>query len=395
MTSAPCPRNPWLLAPVDAETVKRLAAETGLSATTARVLAAGGSPTRAAGEGVPVAIARPRLARPLVDSRAGPTSPTRSRRRSATASASRCSATSTLTASPPQRSRRAGCALGADAFAFVPHRFDEGYGLSARGDRAAPRAVARVRGHGRLRYLVGRRGRAAARPRSRRGGHRPSRARRAGSGRRAGRRPQARARTARASISRVRGSPSSSCKRWGSVSASRRCGGTLTDLAIARHDRRHRSAHRREPRAGRRRAVARMRSRAASVYRGPVRRVAGTSTDQMTSEIDRLRPGAATERRRADGRPGDRSRAAHDRRPHARPRSSPWPSTSTTALRQAVEADLMAEAAAAGRGDLPRGGPCARARRRGLARRGQGDRRLEDRRHLPGAGASSSRSRTG
>jgi single-stranded-DNA-specific exonuclease len=131
MTSTPCPRNPWLLAPADAGTVKRLAAETGLSGTTARVLAARGITTAADVK----AFLSPALDR---DWHEPSDIPGLGAVADAVAAAVRESKRIAVFGdfdldgiSAAAVAARGLTSLGADAFAFVPHRFDEGYGLSA------------------------------------------------------------------------------------------------------------------------------------------------------------------------------------------------------------------------------------------------------------------------
>jgi single-stranded-DNA-specific exonuclease len=130
MTSAPCPRNPWQLAPVDAETVARLAAETGLSATTARVLAGRGVTT---GSDVKTFLS-PSLERDWLDPSRIPgldavadsvAEAVRSRKRIAVFGDFDLDGVSAAAVAA-----RGLLELGADAIAFVPHRFNEGYGLS-------------------------------------------------------------------------------------------------------------------------------------------------------------------------------------------------------------------------------------------------------------------------
>ncbi len=84
----------------------------------------------------------------------------RRRRGARRASASSCSATSTSTASRRALWPLAGSrAMGATVSAIVPHRFSEGYGLSAAAIDRVLAARARPRGHGRLRHLRRGRGR--------------------------------------------------------------------------------------------------------------------------------------------------------------------------------------------------------------------------------------------
>ena len=130
----PCPQTPWTLAPVDDEVVEALAAATGLS----RIVGAG--PCRRAASPTPRRRERflePVLERDWLDPDADPghaaRRPSGRRTRSARASASSSSATSTSTASRPRRWPTRGLARDgrATSRAIVPHRFREGYGLSA------------------------------------------------------------------------------------------------------------------------------------------------------------------------------------------------------------------------------------------------------------------------
>ena len=113
-----------------------------------------------------------------------------------------CSATTTSTASaPPPMLLRTLRALGADPVWELPSRFDEGYGLSDGGGRAAGRPRRGAARDGRLRHHRGRAGGRRARGRARRRGHRPPPARRRA------------ARTARSSIPRSATTAARSCAR--------------------------------------------------------------------------------------------------------------------------------------------------------------------------------------
>ncbi len=131
MTSEPCPRAPWMLASVDAATVARLAADTGLSAITARVLAARGITDPAAVK----AFLSPSLERDWLDPSGIPgMDAVADAAAEAIRSGTRIAVFGDFdldgisAAAVALRGLRE---MGADVVAFVPHRFNEGYGLSA------------------------------------------------------------------------------------------------------------------------------------------------------------------------------------------------------------------------------------------------------------------------
>ena len=226
------PRRVWRHAEADEACAAAIAAGTGLSPVVARILAARGVCSAEAAQ----TFLTPSLARDWRDPDAAPRDarapPRPWRTRCGRGSASSCSATSTSTASRRPPSPRSVCARSAaTSTPIVPHRFREGYGLTAAsverllamspelvvtvdcGIAAADEVAAlRARGH-------------------RRGRDRPSRAGRARA-RRACRCATRSSAATRSPSSPARASRSSSCRRSGGAARRGRTRGCeLIDLA--------------------------------------------------------------------------------------------------------------------------------------------------------------------
>ena len=228
-------------------------------------------------------------------------------------------------------SPRAGCArMGADGRRDRAAPVPRGLRAVGGGDRAAARARARPRRHGRLRHLLGApRSRLLAEHGRRRRRHRPPRA-----GRPACRvgvpvaDPKLDAATARRATSPAPASRSSSSRRsarlLGFPDAWRDARPTSRRSAPSPTS----SRCRREPRARRRRRRSgcdRRRGRAIAALAA----VGGRHAGRPVGRQRRLRARAAAQRRRPHGRPAARARPAADRRPAAAEELAPR-STSTT-----------------------------------------------------------------